>query len=109
MEQHHFPLISGVDIVGCDVGDGGRSCTTHEICGTELKVDDVIVFRAEVVAVEGEGLEHVVKAHVVRLGAQLCHVGFLPRRLLRMKDAYANRMAIVVEDLRKSDNSQKRR
>jgi len=46
---------------------------------------------------------------VIRDGSQACHVGFLPRRLVKQKDKFMNKMAIVVEDLRESDNTQKRR
>ncbi|KAG3023969.1 hypothetical protein PC120_g7285 [Phytophthora cactorum] len=106
-------MIAGVDDVGCDEGGGGRSCASHEICGQHLKLDDVFVFRAEVECSNDEDisgdLDIVVKAYVLRSGSQACHVGFLPRRLLQMRDKYANKMATVVEDLRKSDNSQKRR
>ncbi|KAG1709585.1 hypothetical protein DVH05_020235 [Phytophthora capsici] len=106
-------FVQGVDVVGCDVGDGGRSCGTHDICGQHLKVDDTIVFRAEVVCVdEGDingDLEYILKAYVIRGGSQACHVGFLPRRLLRKRAVYNNKMATVVEDLRTSENSQKRR
>ncbi|KAG1696070.1 hypothetical protein DVH05_019055 [Phytophthora capsici] len=105
--------MQAVDIVGCDVGDGSRNCTAHEICGQHLRVDDVIVFRSEVACVD-EGrcdgdLEYVVKAYVLRDGSPTCHVGFLPRRFLKARESYNNKMATVVEDLRVSDNSQKRR
>ncbi|KAE9246626.1 hypothetical protein PF001_g24608 [Phytophthora fragariae] len=109
MEGSPAPTIAGVDIVGCDAGDAGRSCTVHDVCGKHLKIDDAIVFRGEAVMADNGDVEYAVKAYVIRLGAQLCHVGFLPRRLLRQRTAYENKMATVVEDLRKSDNSQKRR
>ena len=100
--------VQGVDVVGCDAGDNGRSCVSHEICGNHVHVGDVIVFRWEVVPIE-EDMEEVVKAYLIRDGSQTCHIGFLPRRLLKQKGKFVNKMAIVVEDLRTSENSQKRR
>lgn len=108
-ERAPASLIPGVDVVGCDDGDGGRSCATHDVCGQYLKVDDVLVFRGEVITAEGGEVEYVLKAYVIRSGSQACHVGYLPRRLLRLSAAYENKMTTVVEDLRKSDNSQRRR
>jgi hypothetical protein len=84
-------------------------CAAHDICGKQLNVNDVIVFRGEAIPTEDGELEYVVKAYLVRAGSQLCHVGFLPRRLLKMRAQYENKLASVVEDLRASENSQKRR
>jgi len=50
--------------------------------------------------------EEVIKAYVIRDGSQACHAGFLPRRFSEAK-RYMNKMAIVIEDLRESDNTQK--
>ncbi|KAE9179388.1 hypothetical protein PF002_g27828 [Phytophthora fragariae] len=88
MEGSPAPTIAGVDIVGCDAGDAGRSCTVHDVCGKHLKIDDAIVFRGEAVMADNGDVEYAVKAQ---------------------RTAYENKMATVVEDLRKSDNSQKRR
>ena len=102
-------LICAVDVVGCDIGEGGRRCTTHAICGSHVQLNDVLVFRDQVEAEEGGELVHVVKAYTVRDGSQLCHVGYLPRRLLSQRAKYVNKFATVVEDLRISSNAQKRR
>jgi hypothetical protein len=67
------------------------------------------LFLGEAIIDEDDQLEYVVKAFVIRSGAQTCHVGFLPRRLLRMKAAYEKKMATAVEDLRKSEHSKTRR
>lgn len=108
MREARGETIHGVDVVGCDAGDNGRNCTSHEVCGTHIRLDDLIIFRWEVVPIEGD-LEEVVKAYLIRDGTQGCHIGFLPRRLLKQKDKYVNKMATIVEDLRCSENAQKRR
>ena len=97
-----------VDVVGCDDGDNGRSCASHIVCGTHLHTGDVIIFRWAVIPINDEA-EEVIKAFVIRDGSQACHVGFLPRRLIKQKEKFLNKMAIVVEDLRESDNLQKQR
>ena len=56
--------VEGVDVVGCDAGDNGRSCVSHEVCGNHVRVGDVIVFRWEVVPIEGD-MEEVVKAYLI--------------------------------------------
>jgi len=97
-----------VDVVGCDDGSNGRSCASHVVCGTHLKVGDVVIFRWAVIPFNDEA-EEVIEVYVIRDGSQACHVGFLPRRLVKQKEKFMNKMAIVIEDLRVSENIQKRR
>jgi hypothetical protein len=100
--------ILGVDIIGCDEGSDGRSCISHEVCGKFVQVGDILVLRWEVIPI-GDDIEEVIKAHVIRDGSQECHIGYLPRHLLRQKERYKNKMAVVIEDLRLSTNFQRRR
>jgi hypothetical protein len=48
-------------------------------------------------------------AYILRGGCQACLVGYLPLRLLKHKDKFKNKTAIVVEDLRISDSKSKRK
>ena len=68
-----------------------------------------IVFRWQVVSAENDELEEVIKAFIIRDGSQECHVGYLSKRLLVQKEKFKNKMAVVLEDLRSSNNAQKRR
>lgn len=34
-----------IDVVGCDDEDNGRSCACHVVCGTDLHIGDVLIFR----------------------------------------------------------------
>ncbi|ETV70128.1 hypothetical protein H257_14288 [Aphanomyces astaci] len=92
--------LKAVDIVGCANGEGTRSCTSHEVCGNSLSVDDVVVFRCEVVWGHGDQLQEAIKVYKIVGVEQLCHIGFLPRRLLTCKTKFANKLAVVVEDYR---------
>ncbi|KAE9060203.1 hypothetical protein PF010_g30305, partial [Phytophthora fragariae] len=38
----------GVDVVGCDIKDGGRACAIHEACGKPIQLGDLVVFRLQV-------------------------------------------------------------
>ena len=97
-----------IDVVGCDEGSNGRSCLNHDVCGTQIQVGDIFIFRWAVVPVENE-IEEVIKVFIIRDVSQECHIGYLPRRLLIQKDNFKNKMAVVLEDLRRSNNAQKRR
>jgi hypothetical protein len=97
-----------IDIVGCNDGKNGRNCFCHEICGKHITVDNVVVFRWEVIPINNKP-EETIKAYLIKDGTQLCHIGFLPRKLLKDKEKYMNKMAIIVEDLRESDDPNDRR
>ncbi|KAF0707579.1 hypothetical protein AaE_013542 [Aphanomyces astaci] len=100
--------LKAVDIVGCSSGEGTRSCPAHEVCGDSLAVNDVVVFRYEVMRLNADGLEETLKVYKIIGAEQLCHVGFLPRRLVNTKAKYANKFAIVVEDYRVDNSASKR-
>ncbi|ETN01128.1 hypothetical protein F441_18609 [Phytophthora nicotianae CJ01A1] len=93
----------GVDVVGCDLAEGGRSCVAHEACGKHVKVGDVLLFREEVDDQGDNRLGYCLKAYLIRDGSQTCHVGYLPRRLLIQRAAFNRQFATVVEDLRHSE------
>jgi len=97
-----------IDVVRCGDGDNGRSYASHIICGTHLKVGDVLIFRWAVILINDKA-EEVIEVYVIRDRSQARHVGFLSRKLVKQKEKYMNKMAIVIEDLRVSDEPQKRR
>ncbi len=41
--------LKAVDIVGCSSGVGTRPCTSHEVCGDALAINDYVMYRLEVV------------------------------------------------------------
>lgn len=57
------------------------------------------------VKLEEDRLVTVVKVYKMVDGTQQCAVGFLPKALLRTKELYVNKVLLVVEDLRGSDNT----
>ena len=65
-----------IDIIGCNDGDNGRSCAYHVVCGTNLHIGNVLIFRWAVIPINDEA-EEVIKAFVIRDGSQACYVGFL--------------------------------
>jgi len=116
-----------VEIVGVNCGDGTRSCATHEVCGHFLDLGMLLFLVKEVqendhprestVEIPQEQphshhLQVVVKAYrIAPDGKPMCHVGFLPRRLLRGDHykLYVDRFVVVKEDLRLSENSHARK
>ncbi|KAH9181678.1 hypothetical protein AeNC1_016346, partial [Aphanomyces euteiches] len=58
------------------------------------------VFRWEGISNAADHLEEVAKVYRVVGAEQTCHVGFLPKRLLRRKEEINNKMAVVLEDYR---------
>ena len=92
-----------VEVVGTSISLGGRSCIEHYVCGEDVSVDDVLIFRKGTVLIEG-AWESCVKVFKIRNGQQSCHVGFLPRYLRHSWFRYHDKRAIVTEDLRFSNN-----
>lgn len=99
----------GVDVVGCDESDQGRSCSSHPVCGQHVLVGDIVTFRPEVAVDEDSNICSTVKVFVVRQGAATCCIGFLPRRLLLRSGEFLFKYAVIAEDVRGSSNMQKRR
>jgi hypothetical protein len=93
-----------VDIVGIKAHNRGRSCEEHTCCGSILELDTVVRFRS-VQIVNDDGKEETALAvYWVTDAIDRCRVGFLPRHLIKHKDAYDGRTAQIVEFLAVSDS-----
>ena len=109
MQDNKYQTV--IELVGLDLGAAGRSCERHEVCGTAITLNNIIILRAGCVTGPDMDIHEVVEAHKVANGTQTCLVGFLARRFLRTKRHYINQMYQVVNDysgLQKLRNSLQR-
>jgi hypothetical protein len=111
----------GIDVVGVDNGSHGRHCENHEVCGHFVKANDYLYCKWAVQKFDSGELESCVQVYKLAAdGHAGCHVGYLPRRLIkasrdkddvRKKDGgkrYNGVWLKVISDLRLSDNSAER-
>lgn len=107
-----------MDVVGVENGSDGRSCVQHSVCGHFVTKDDMLYCKWAIQTFEGEA-ETCVQVFKLAADGQIgCHVGYLPRRLVKAsrdedgkKDggkSYDGTWLKVVADLRLSDNSSER-
>ena len=75
-----------------------RSHEEHQICGSVLKLDSLVRFREVQIIVKGKE-ETALVVYWVTDGVDCCHVGFLPRHMVRYREAYDGQLAQVVEFL----------
>lgn len=92
-----------VEIVGLKSSDHGRSCEAHTVCGSVLKIDSVVRFRAEQVYINDKE-ETALSVYWVTDGVDRCKVGFLPRHLVKHKQDYDGKIAQIVEFLETSES-----
>lgn len=98
-----------VEVVGTNIGDRGRSCEHHEVCGKELELDSVVRFRRVQITVDGVE-ETAIAAYWVTEGVDRCRVGFLPRHLIIHWKHYEGRLAQIIDiHGEESDSPLKRR
>ena len=75
-----------IDIVGINASSNGRSCEEHKVCGSVLKLDSLVRFReVQITRQRGETASAV---YWVTDGVDRCCVGFLPRHMVKYKEAY---------------------
>jgi hypothetical protein len=110
----------GIDVIGVDNGSHGRNCERHDVCGHFVKGDDYLFCKWAVQKFDSDLAESCVQVFKLAAdGHAGCHVGYLPRRLVkasRNKDnnqkdggkSYDGVWLKVVADLRLSDNSAER-
>jgi hypothetical protein len=75
-----------VDVVGIGIGDRGRSCEEHDICGSILYPDVLVKFIKEEIMVEGR-IEVVITVYWVTDSIEHCRVGSLPQFLVPSSDS----------------------
>ena len=86
-----------VDVVGIDIGDRGRSCEAHEVCGSQLEVGKTVL-RIREVTINKNGVDEPALAaytHSLEDGLDGCRVGFLRKHLIPHKDSYVNKCLLV--------------
>ncbi len=84
-----------VEIVGMEVGDRGRSCEEHpNKCGKMLAEDVAVRLWKVQIQVEGQK-ETAIAAYWVTDGVDCCHVGFLPRHMVKQAGCYNGALAQV--------------
>ena len=91
-----------VDIVGIGIGDRGRSCEEHRICGRVLEPDVIVRLMKEEIMVEGR-IEKVVCVYWVTDSVERCRVGFLPRFMVPYADSLNGMLAQVTEVFNEHD------
>ncbi len=83
-----------VDIVGIGIGDRGRSCEEHRVCGRVLAPDVIVRLRKEEIMVEGR-IEVAICVYWVTDSVDRCRVGFLPRYMAVYADCLNGVLAQV--------------
>ena len=79
-EATHPPGIA-VKIVGIEIGNHGRLCEEHDVCGEVVEEDTLLRLRREQILVDGKE-ETVIACYWVTDGADRCRVGFLKRHIV---------------------------
>ena len=98
------------EIVGTEVSSNGRTCGTHDICGSVL-CDDVVVRLRKVQILTTDGAEETaIAVYLVSDGIDQCRVGFLPRHLVSHAKKYDGALAQITEVYTpESESSSKRK
>ena len=102
MQWAYTPPGVVVDIVGINASSNGRSCEEHKVCSSVLKLDSLVRFSKVQIIVKGKDKTALV-AYWITDGVDHCHVGFLPRHMVKYKEAYDGQLAQVVEFLYESN------
>ncbi len=87
-----------VKIVGTEMSCQDRSCEEHEICSEVLKEDIVVRLRKIQLLVEGKE-ETAIATIWVTDGIDCCHIGFVPRHMVRHAARYDGALAQVTRVL----------
>lgn len=88
-----------VEIVGTEMGDQGRSCEEHAVCGSMVLEEDVVVHLRKVqVLVEGQE-ETVIACIWATNGIDCCCIGFLQCHMVHHAARYDGALAQVTKVL----------
>jgi hypothetical protein len=94
--QQPNPTNSGeicIDIVGIAIGDRGRSCHEHPVCGVQVIEGSTVRLRKKVLLVDGLREVTVAVYLVTGQGNDGCRVGFAPRHLVKHMLEYNGALA----------------
>ena len=99
-----------MEIVGLEGHDNGRSCSRHECCGIDVKINTVLRLTKTVVTINGN-TEEAIKLQKVEEGTITCTVAFVPRCYLMNSNVknQVNRFCQVVEMYNTSNNTYKQK
>ena len=99
-----------MEIVGLEGHDNGRSCSRHECCGINVKINTVLRLTKTVVTIHGN-TEEAIKLQNVEEGTITCTVAFVPRCYLMNSNVnnHVNRFCQVVEMYNSSNNTYKQK
>ena len=73
--------------MGINASSNGRSCEEHQVCGSVLQLDSLVRLREVQIIVKGKE-ETTLAVNWETDGVNHCHVGFLPRHMVKYKEAY---------------------
>ena len=93
------------------MGDRGRSCEEHDVCGTVVEEDTLLRLRKEQILVNGQE-ETAISCYWVTDGIDRCRVGFLKRHMVkhagRFNGALVQVMKVLSADPRVSDSVERK-
>jgi hypothetical protein len=87
-------MATQVEIVGTLMGDRGRSCEEHVVCGSVLEEDMVVRLRKVQVLADGQE-KTAIACYWVTDGIDCCRVGFLMRHMIAHAARYNRALAQV--------------
>ena len=100
-----------VEIVGIEMGDCGRSCEEHPVCGVVVEEDTLLRLRKVQILVDGEE-ETAIACYWVTDRIDRCRVGFLKRHMVRhvsrFDGALVQVMRVYSKDAHCSDTAERR-
>ena len=110
-EEATHPTGITVEVVGIVMGDRGRSCEEHDVCGTVVEEDTLLRLRKEQILVDGQE-ETAVSCYWVTDGIDRCRVGFLKRHMVkhagRFDGALVQVTKVLSADPRVSDSAERK-
>ena len=102
------PIGEVVEVIRLQASDNGRFYSIHEVCGCVVGEDLLFCFRKVQVIVEGKE-KIMIAAYWVIDGVDQCHVGFLPKHIVKHHERYEGRLVQVTELYQDSCSPCKRR
>jgi hypothetical protein len=85
-----------VKVVGIGMGDHGRSCEEHSVCGEVVEEDNLLLLQRVQIEVDGQE-ETAIACIWVTDGIDHCHVGFLKHHMLKHAWCFDGALAQVTK------------